>query len=277
MSWMQADRIARKFVPSTARLSYNPFLNLIGDFIANILGSPFSEWRDLPPNHLRVRVGVGNKLINNHAFFAAIGANHWVHWLSRSYCNFKSDIVEIGCGCGRIARTLNEPWFEGTFVGVDIDPEMIEWCRAYFSPGRFRFVLSPHRSKTYSNGVDACSNNQQLRFAIDEPNSKDFVYSTSLLTHLLEQELTYYIDTAYELLRPRGTMLMTFFCPEHLVLGDRWTFKHRIGNAFVENQVYPEAAVGYSEDYIRSITRAAGFSQVEVEKHWPQSWLIAHK
>ena len=125
------DRIYRKLVPSVAKLSYNPVVKAVGDTFASIIARPFPELRELPPNHLRIRVGAGNHLFNGHVDFIETSSRCWLTFLSRKYCTARSDVVELGCGCGRIARALREPswnpWFEGTYVGVDIDDEMIEY------------------------------------------------------------------------------------------------------------------------------------------------------
>jgi hypothetical protein len=52
---------------------------------------------------------------------------------------------------------------------------------------------------------------------------KDFIYSTSLYTHLLEDELGNYTRESFRVLRPNGVMYMTFFCMDSVELGNRWT------------------------------------------------------
>ena len=231
MKYSKYDRIYRRFVPSVAKLSYNPFVKAAGNGIAGMLALAFPELRDLPPNHLRIRIGAGNRIFNDHVDFIETGSRCWLAFLSRKYCTSSSDVVELGCGCGRIARALNEPrrdsWFEGSYVGVDIDSEMIEYCRNNFPAGRFEFILSPHKSRTYSPRKSCPKAARD--FVIAAPQSKDFVYSLSLYTHLLERELVDYLNETYRILRADGIMYATFFCIEHIELGRRWTFRHRRG------------------------------------------------
>ncbi len=262
------DRIFRKFVPSVAKFSYNPFFMRAGDAIARVLALPFSELRELPPNHLRIRIGAGNRIFNGHVNFIEVSSRCWLTFLSRKYCTSSSDVVELGCGCGRVARALNVPWwdswFEGTYVGVDIDNEMIEYCRNNFPAERFEFILSPHKSATYSpHNLDVTSTTPS-DLVIAEPNSKDFVYSLSLYTHLLEAEVIDYLQQTYRILREGGIMYMTFFCIEYVELGRRWTFQHRRGNAYVESARYPEAAVAYHEAFMTELATNCGFREVTV-------------
>lgn len=277
------DRIFRKFVPSVAKISYNPFLKISGDAIARMLARPFPELRDLPPNHLCIRIGSGNCIFNGHVNFIQAGSQCWLTFLSRKYCSSSSDVVELGCGCGRIARALRDPswdrWFEGTYVGVDIDREMIEYCRENFPAGRFEFVLSPHKSATYSSDNLCVASETAWDFSIAAPESKDFVYSISLFSHLLEAEVFDYLRETYRILRPGGVMYMTFFCLEYVELGRRWTFEHRRGNAYLESEQYPEAAVAYHEAFMTELATNCGFREVTVAPRVgiTQSELVARK
>jgi SAM-dependent methyltransferase len=274
------DRTYRKLVPSVARLSYNPVVKIAGDAIARMLALPFPELRDLPPNHLRIRVGAGNRIFNGHVDFFQASTRCWLVFLSQKYCTSSSDVVELGCGCGRIARALKDPWwdpwFKGTYVGVDIDQEMIEYCRNNFPAPCFQFVLSPHKSVTYSSNKSCAVRETADNLTIADPESKDFVYSFSLFTHLLETEVLDYLQETYRTLRIDGIMYMTFFCMEHVELGRRWTFQHQRGNAYVESLRYPEAAVAYHEVFMTEAVRSCGFREVTVLKGAP-STLVARK
>ena len=275
------DGICRKFVPSIAKLSYNPVVKAAGDVIARMLALPFPELRDLPSNHLRIRVGSGNRIFNGHVDFVQTGSRCWLTFLSRKYCTSTSDVVELGCGCGRIARALSEPlwdpWFEGTYVGVDIDSEMIAYCRNNFPEDRFKFVLSPHKSRTYSPNKSCLAWEITPDLVIAAPESKDFVYSLSLFTHLLEREIIDYLRETYRILRSDGIMLITFSCIEHVELGHRWTFRHRRGNAYIENLRYPEAAVAYHEAFMTELVANCGFREITVRPASISSELVARK
>ena len=264
-----------------AAVSYNTFVKTAGDAIARMLAWPFPELRDLPPNHLCIRVGTGNRIFNGHLIFIRAGNECWLTFLSRQYCTFKSDVTELGCGCGRIAGALRDPpwdpWFKGTYVGVDIDSEMIEYCRSNFPEDRFQFILSPHRSATYSPSNSPYAQETPSKLIIADEQSKDFVYSLSLYSHLLETEAIEYMQESYRILRTNGIMFMTFFCIEHVELGGRWTFRQRRGNAYIEDARYPEAAVAYHEAFVIDVAKKCGFREVTVAPKKGQSELVALK
>jgi len=279
MGWYsQHDRMFRKIVPSIAKASYNPVVKLGTNVVAGLLSRPFAELRELPPNHLRIRTGAGNRIVNDHVSFILKSYRCWLTFLSRNYCVFSSDVVELGCGCGGVALALREPWFKGTFVGIDIDEEMIAYCRNNFPAERFKFILSPHKSKTYSPGKLCTSSNATSDLTIAARESKDFVYSLSLYSHLLETETLDYLRETHRILRAGGIMYMTFFCIEHLKLGRRWTFQHRHGNAYVESSRYPEAAVAYHEAFMTELVATCGFREVSVApRRNATSELVARK
>jgi SAM-dependent methyltransferase len=187
-------------------------------------------------------------------------------------------VVELGCGCGGVALALREAWFKGTYVGVDIDEEMIEYCRANFPCDHFEFIISPHKSMTYTRSKLNRTPMVIADLKIGEQESKDFVYSLSLYSHLLDSEVIDYMQETYRILRPSGVMYMTFFCIERIERGQRWTFSHRRGNAYIESTRYPEAAVAYHEDFMTELAVKCGFRDITVgSQGGAQTELVAHK
>jgi SAM-dependent methyltransferase len=268
-----SDRLIRTVIPSSAKLSYNALFRVIGNAISGIPSLLYREFRGLPPNHLRVRVGVANKLLFNQAYHLQVGAGFWLSWLSSGYVKADSDILEIGCGCGRVAHQLRGDWFVGSYVGIDIDREALDWCALHFPSPKFAFLPSPHVSATYASRPSP--EGAPITFPADW--EQDFIFSTSLYTHLLEDELDNYTREAFRVLRPNGTMYMTFFCLDSVELGNRWTFSHKIGEAFVENIKYPEAAVAYRRAYMERLCYSVGFNYVSIIEGPGQSSLICRK
>jgi SAM-dependent methyltransferase len=265
------DRTLRRFVPSLARASYNPVFKLVVNAVAALPVLFFRELRGLPPNHLRVRIGVGNRIFFNHLVYLNTARDFWYNAFSSGLVRFDSNIVDIGCGCGRFAHHLRDYRFgseaelyTGTYTGIDIDDELLEWDRRNFPAERFQFVKSSDRSSVYES-EDTAGGRYRLPL---QDTSQDFVFSTSLFTHLLEEELVNYVREAFRVLRPGGTMQMTVFCidlmREQGRLGGRFTFRHRIGHAYVESARYPEAAVAFDREFLVGKATEIGFSRATV-------------
>ena len=99
------------------------------------------------------------------------------------------DVVELGVGCGRYARHIRDlssygTAYSGSYLGIDIDAEALEWCRRHFDD-RFEFVQSTHASSSYLN--DRAST-EAFRIPRDDA-SVDFVFGISVFSHLLEDTL----------------------------------------------------------------------------------------
>ena len=150
--------------------------------------------------------------------------------------------------------------FEGLYTGIDIDAEMVRWCQHHFPAKRFQFICADHHSTVYNPGG---RKNERYRVPLDD-QSQDYVFSTSLFTHLLEEDLLNYTRESFRALKSGAVMEMTVFCLDSIGnhLGGRWTFNHRIGEARAKNPKMPEAAVAYTKDYLLSRCRQVGSARL---------------
>jgi ubiquinone/menaquinone biosynthesis C-methylase UbiE len=279
---MKIERLFRSVFPSLSKLTFNPFFKLflrVFDFLPAIL---FKECRNLPPNHLRIRVGVGNRLFSNQIVYLSESRHFWLYTLSNGLWAFDSTIMDIGVGCGRFAHYLRDysflgSRFTGSYIGIDIDQEMLDWCRKHFDRARFRFHFSTDKSVSYHN-----TGSSSQTYQIPEPDSSiDFIFSTSLYTHLLESEMINYTHETFRLLKPGGNFAAFCFCMDYPppTLGNRHTFANRVGNAFVESMSQPEAAVAYTAKFLFSMVQEAGFEDFRIVSS-PGDWqpmIVARK
>jgi SAM-dependent methyltransferase len=270
------DRYIRKLLPSIPVLSRSKLAMASLAAVDRMGGLAFREFDDLPPNRFRIRVGVGNRIVFNQMHYVEYSYQTWLHFLSE-FTTLSSNVVDIGCGCGRAAYALKRlDTFKGHYIGIDVDTEMIDWCRNNFPTDKFEFIHVNMASRVYNPGGSA----EKAKLPISD-DSQDFVFSQSLFTHLLEDDVTYYVREAHRMLRRGTAMFMGVFCIDDMraagLLGNRWTFPNRLGEAYVESLKYPEAAVGYTRERLEGIAKAAGFSSFEVRPGHPQSLLVCRK
>lgn len=276
------EKTLRKFVPSVAALTYQPWFKIASRAFDVLPAMMFRELRGLPPNYMRIRIGAGNRLFSNQIMYLNGAKNFWYYMFAHGVVDTTSTVVDIGCGCGRYAHHMRDyvfkdETFSGRYIGIDIDQEMLEWCRTHFDAERFAFHHSTHQSKTYSNDSPG---EKYYRVPMDD-NSVDLVFSTSLYTHLLEDEIDNYTREAARILRPGGHMGMYVFSMDNPPpsFGSRHTFKHRMGAAYVESLACPEAAVAYDEAWLIESCRRAGFvdARIVTMKGEYQPMLLARK
>ena len=257
----------RKLFPSVSRLTFNPLFKATVNAFDVVPRLIYPEFRDLPPNHLRIRIGVGNRILNNQVHFLVHARDFWIFVFTEGLANAGSTIVDIGSGCGRWAHWLRDYNFRGRtfigrYIGIDIDAEAIAWCEKHYDPEYFRFHHSTDASVSYHQDGE-----KDAHYRIPEPDETvDLVVSNSLLTHVLEAELENYIRESYRLLKPGGAMMHSHFNLDYLPAsyGTRHTFQHTIGNARVESLEQPEAAVAYRTDFLFRLAREAGFKTSEI-------------
>jgi SAM-dependent methyltransferase len=265
------DRLLRRIVPSTALISRSPAfapLLAVPDALARGMLRVFGK-RTIPPLRYIVRTGVSNSIFFPHNYYLTASYSIWMYLFSRGLASLGSHVVDIGSGVGKSAVALrdfgyNGERFAGSYHGFDIDPEMVAWCRSNFPADRFRFTCLDMNSSVYNPG-GTVGKKPGLDY---EDGQADLVFSQSLFSHLLEDDIRHYLRESYRVLRPGGAMLMTFFCMEDLeernLLGGRWTFRHPMGAARVEHPKYPESAVAYSREWMLDAARACGFSSASV-------------
>jgi SAM-dependent methyltransferase len=92
-----------------------------------------------------------------------------------------------------------------------------------------------------------------------EAESFDFVFLTSVFTHLLPAEVAHYTGEIARVLRPGGRCFITFFLlnPESIARigtpGAAFDFRYPLDGCRVLNERVPEEAVAYEETTIRPL------------------------
>ena len=174
-------------------------------------------------------------------------------------------ILDIGCGCGRMAIPLTKFLTSGSYEGFDILPELITWCQQNIETRfpAFHFQLAEVQHDLYSKDAKVSAKDFRFPFA---DNHFDFTYLTSVFTHLLQDDLEHYTREIKRTLRPGGTALITFFLlnEESERLTQTPEAKIQIIHDFGQNGAkvmdlqHPEAAIGFPEPYVRQLLADSG-------------------
>ena len=162
--------------------------------------------------------------------------------------NEHSDVLEIGCGCGRIAFSLAEYLADGSYVGIDVDKKAIEASagNSYFSRSGFTFEHIDVFNEVYNpDGVELAGT---FRFPVDD-GTIDFVYLASVFTHMYDADISLYIKEIGRVLKPGGQCLMTAFLADHGLEGRLFSFPHRSGNHYFMDAKIKEKGVCFHQRF----------------------------
>ena len=156
----------------------------------------------------------------------------------------------------------------GSYEGFDIVSAGIEWCRARITARHpnFQFRVADLRNLTYN--PDGSGQAAGYRFPYDD-RTFDFVFLTSVFTHLMPEEVRQYLSECSRVLRAGGTLFATFFLlNDESLTGieqgrSRVDLRHELGECRVAFPNIPAAAVGYQEGFVRPHIAERGLAVVE--------------
>ena len=273
---MTKDRFLRMLIPSVPVLSRTPLAGIL-DIVDSFVKKNHPEWSQLPPASLRMRIGVGNKILRNHKYFIDSGNAIVTELSNKGYLSHDSHVMELGCGCGRNAIAMSKYLSErGSYCGQDVDQEMITWCQKHLQNKQVEFHFADIFSKVYNPHGKPTTD---YKFPASD-SSINIIFSISVFSHLLFADSVHYIRESARVLNKGGFLHMTLFVLDFLKdrLGDRWTFSHKVDKCYVDSLRYPEAAVAYDLSTLTEMLSSNGLVITEIyNKEMHQQTVIAKK
>ncbi len=162
-------------------------------------------------------------------------------------------ILEIGCGSGRMAITLTSHLSRaGSYTGVDITRQSIVWCQRNISRrhSNFSFLHADLYNKRYNPYGRHLAKEYTFPFGNE---SFDFIFLTSVFTHLLPEDTENYLCEIARLLRRDGRGFFTFFLLNGIQQSlakqghNDINFNYGTGPCRTRDAAIPESAVAYDE------------------------------
>jgi ubiquinone/menaquinone biosynthesis C-methylase UbiE len=120
-------------------------------------------------------------------------------------------VLEIGCGIGRDAIPLtNVLGANGSYVGIDIVKDSIEWCRDNITLKHpsFKFVHFDIGDQLHNPGGTMRTTGTKLPVP---DASIDRIILWSVFTHMRKTDIAHYLREFTRVLKPAGTVFVTWF------------------------------------------------------------------
>lgn len=187
-----------------------------------------------------------------------------------------SDVLEIGCGLGRIAFAIRYLVRGGTYTGFEIVQRKIAFLERTFHRAHphFAFKWADVRNSYYNPGGRFLPT--QYTFPAGDA-SQDLVYAASVFTHMVPENAQHYFAEAARVLRPGGRCVFSFFLLERYLAGAERPFNFGSpafafdlglpawGNDFAYvNADNPEQMTAYSAALITRFAHDAGLELANI-------------
>jgi len=144
--------------------------------------------------------------------YRVIGAEFLDHFVRMAGLKTTEDVLDIGCGIGRIAVPLTQFLNSKQAIYRGMDPVRggIDWCKRTITPAypNFRFECSDIKNALYNPEGEINGRGMRLPF---QDGTFDFTAMISVATHLPPDEIETYCSEVFRVLRPGGRLFLTAF------------------------------------------------------------------
>ncbi len=178
-----------------------------------------------------------------------------------------TNLLEIGCGVGRLVYELADAMNEGSYEGFDIAPTAIEWLDQNYAPvlENFHFQLVKAENRRYNPRGKVQASSVVFPY---ESRRFDMVCAFSVFTHMMPDDIARYLVEVERVLRLGGRGVLTFFAMGEddrdpaLGTGERFVPLPGVEGAWTTSLEVPERAIAFRDAMVRESIASAGLRLV---------------
>lgn len=165
-------------------------------------------------------------------------------------------VFDLGCGCGRLARQfLQQEPRPKKYIGVDLHAGMIQWDQANLGAVDSNFTFVHH--DVFELGFNPSGKRLDQSQRLPAPDGfASLAIAYSVFTHLLEDEIGYYLKEIARILRPDGLLRSTWFLFDKQYFPMMQDFQ----NTLYINTINPTNAVIVDREWLIGQLIAAGLT-----------------
>lgn len=238
-----------------------PIAKWVSNTVMDSYESLFGLRDEIIPPRRMIFIGDGD--------FKEVGGQFLKYFIEIGGLRPTDKVLDVGCGIGRMAVPLTGYLSgEGCYEGMDIVKEGINWCQKKITPRypNFQFHIADIYNKRYNPKGKYQSAEYKFPY---QDESFDFIFLTSVFTHMLARDMENYLSEISRVLKKNGTCFITFFLLNEESSGlidknkSKFGFKYQDEDCRLEDKKVPESAVAYEEGFVRSLHKKYELSILE--------------
>lgn len=258
-------------IPKPIRKILKPVYNLAKSISLNIL-----DYYDLVKGNKNPLVPPRNMIFIGDGDYKKIGNEFFVCFKELGKLMPNHKVLDVGCGIGRMSLPLTKYLSgEGEYYGFDIVEKGITWCNENITSKypNFHFEHSDIYNKTYNPKGKVRSSKYCFKY---KNNFFDFVFLTSVFTHMLTMDVNRYLEEISRVMKTGGRCLITFFLinNESSILIKKGSSSQNLifqidENSFAKDNEIPENAIGFKEEFVIKLFKK---NNLDIEEIYYGSW-----